>query len=140
MKKYIKRNKGSRQYKKVYYDPATNLTRHDKIAKARYEIETEVTPGKPYDYLEIIADMGKRLNMIERGFMLMLDAMKTAGTLPPAIENQWTDIIEGYIAMLNDGSYKARTDLAEDNFATFQELMRRDNKITTILERNEIGK
>ena len=136
METKVKRNRGSRQYKRVYHDPATDKTSNDQKAKIRYEIESQVTQGKDYDYLDIIADLGKRLNMIERGFIFLLDAMKTAETLPTAIATQWTDIIEGYMTMINDGTYKARTDLAEDNFETFQELMRRDNEVTKILQRN----
>jgi hypothetical protein len=125
--------KVGRIYKKTYIDPATDTERYDKKAKARYRIQKEVNPGEEYDVFDIVADLAKRLNMIERGLIMLLADMKTNDTLPATIETKWAGIIDGYLAVLTAGEYKARTDLAADNDATFTELMRRDNMVTQIL-------
>lgn len=125
--------KVGRIYKKTYIDPATDTERHDKKAKARYRIQTEVNPGESYDIFDIVADLAKRLNMIERGLIMLLADLKANDALPEIIETKWGGIIDGYLAALTAGDYKARTDLAVDNDATFTELMRRDNAVTQIL-------
>jgi hypothetical protein len=120
-------------YKKTYVDPATDSARHDAKGKARYRIEKEVVPGENYDIFDITADLAKRLNMLERGMMLLLKDMKDAGNLPTVMETKYGGLIDSYMAALGAGEYAARTDLAADNAATFAELLRRDNAVTTIL-------
>jgi len=125
--------KVGRIYKKTYRDPATASEKYDRKAKARYRIQKEVNPGEEYDVFDIIADLGKRLNILERGMVLLMADMKENDMLPAVIVDNYGQIIDGYLAALQAGQYKARTDLAADNDATFSELMRRDNAVTTIL-------
>ena len=120
-------------YKKTYKDPATATVKTDTKAKARYRIQKEVIPGEDYDVFDIIADLGKRLNMVERGMMVLLYDMKENDTLPELIEAKYSNMIDSYMGMLTSGTYAARTDLALDNDATFNELMRRDATVTGIL-------
>jgi len=120
-------------YKKTYKDPATGTVETSKKAKARYRIQTEVNPGEEYDIFDVIADLAKRLNMIERGMMVLLKDMKDQDTLPAILKLRYSAMIENYITALMDGTYIARTDLALDNDATFTELLRRDAKVTEIL-------
>lgn len=122
-----------RIYKKTYKDPATDTVRTDLKAKARYRIQKEVIPDEDYDIFDIVADLGKRLNMVERGMMVLLYDMKEEDTLPELIKAKYSNMIETYMDMLTSGTYAARTDLALDNDATFTELMRRDAKVTSIL-------
>jgi len=125
--------KKGRLYKKTYVDPATGTANTDRKAKARYRIQTEVNPGEEYDIFDIVADLAKRLNMVERGFMILLKDMKDDDLLPALIKDNYSDMIEGYMTALMTGEYKARTDLAASNDATFTELLRRDNAVTAIL-------
>jgi hypothetical protein len=125
--------KVGRIYKKTYIDPATDSEKYDRKAKARYRIQTEVNPGEEYDVFDIVADLAKRLNILERGMVLLMDDMKTKGVLPEIIETNYVQIIDEYLGALAAGQYKARTDLAADNDATFTELMRRDSAVTQIL-------
>jgi hypothetical protein len=125
--------KSGKIYKKVYKDPATGTESTDRKAKVRYKIQNEVVPGEQYDIFDIIADLSKRLNMIERGMMVLLKDMKDNDTLPEILEAKYGGMIDNYITAITDGTYKARTDLAADNDATFTKLLARDAKVTQIL-------
>jgi hypothetical protein len=125
--------KVGRIYKKTYKDPATGTENRDRKAKARYRIQTEVNPGEEYDIFDIIADLAKRLNIMERGMVLLLSDLRDRDLLPEVIKNSYVQMIDGYMAALAAGQYRARTDLAADNDATYTELMRRDNAVTQIL-------
>ena len=125
--------KAGRIYKKAYRDPATGTESTGRKAKVRYRIQNEVNEGEQYDIFDIVADLAKRLNMVERGMMVLLKDMKDADTLPAVLKAKYSDMIENYITALMEGTYKARTDLAADNDATFTELLARDAKVTQIL-------
>lgn len=128
--------KQGRKIKKAVYDPATDTTRTDNKGKIRQSIQSEVINGdEEYDLFEIIADLSKRCNILERGLFLLFKDMKDNSTLPSSLSG-YNDSIEYYITQLNAGNYKARTDLADNIADMHQELMRRDNKITEILENN----
>ena len=128
--------KEGRKIKKAVYDPATDTTRTDNKGKIRQAIQSEVITGDAeYDLFEIIADLSKRCNILERGLFLLFKDMKDNATLPAALSG-YNDSIEYYVSQLISGDYKARTDLAADIADMHQELMRRDNKITEILESN----
>lgn len=123
-----------RKYKNGVYDPATDTTRTDVKGRIRKRIQSEVIPGEEYDIFDLCADLAKRLNMIERGMMVLLYTMQEAGTLPEEISEPYSAIITTYMEKLSTGEYEARTDLEADNYANFIKLMQRDNQITQILK------
>jgi len=125
--------KSGRKVKRAVYDPATDTTRSDAKGRIRSRIQEEVLADDTYDLFDLIADLSKRCNILERGFFLLLKDMKDGSTLPATLTG-YNDSIEYYIAQLGTGDYKARTDLAADIAVLHQELMRRDNKVTEILE------
>jgi len=125
--------KSGRKIKKAVYDPATNSTRTDAKGKIRERIESEVIDGQNFDIFDLIADMSKRLNVLERGLFLYFKTLKDNGELPASLSG-YNDSIDYYITELMAGRYKARTDLVDDISDMHQELMRRDTKVTEILE------
>lgn len=125
--------KSGRKVKKGYYDPATDITRTDKKGKIRKRIQEEVVDGQEYDLFDLIADLSKRCNILERGLILLLKSIKDTDGLPATLSG-YNDSIELYVAELLAGNYKARTDLVPDISDLYAELMRRDTKVTSILE------
>jgi len=124
--------KVGRKVKRAVYDSATDTVRTDPKGKIRKRIEGEVA-STGYDVFDIISDLSKRCNILERGLFLLLKDMKDKSTLPASLSG-YGDSIEYYIAELVAGRYKARTDLAPSIADLHQELMRRDTKVTSILE------
>lgn len=125
--------KNGRIFKKAVYDPATGTTRTDKKGKIRKRIQEEVISGDSYDLFDLIADLSKRCNILERGLILFFKSLKDTGKLPATLSG-YNDSIDMYITELMAGRYKARTDLAPDISDMYAELMRRDTKVTEILE------
>ena len=125
--------RSGRKIKRAVYDPATDTTRVDAKGKIRNRIQREVISGQDFDVFDLVADLSKRCNILERGLFLLLKDMKDNTTLPASLTGYNTSI-EYYISALGDGSYKARTDLAADIATMHQELMRRDTVVTEILE------
>lgn len=125
--------KNGRKIKKGYFDPATGETRTDRKGKIRKRIQEEIVPGQEYDVFDLVADLSKRCNILERGLILLLKSMKDAGTMPASLSG-YNDSIDLYVNDLMDGTYKARTDLVSDISDLYAELMRRDTKVTEILQ------
>ena len=125
--------KSGRKVKRAVYDPATGVTRSDKKGIIRKRIQEEVVDGQEFDVFDLVADLSKRCNILERGLFLLFKDMKDNSTLPASLSG-YNDSIEYYISELNAGTYKARTDLAIDISDMHQELMRRDTVVTEILE------
>jgi len=125
--------KSGRKVRRAVYDPATDSTRLDVKGKIRKRIQEEVTGDSEYDLFDLIADLSKRCNILERGLILLFKSMKDNGTLPATLSG-YNDSIDLYVTELMAGRYKARTDLVADISDLYQELMRRDTKITTILQ------
>jgi len=128
----IKKRVDGRKHIKTYFDPATNTAHSDRKAKARYRIEKEILPDKDYDIFDIIADLSKRLNMIEKGVMLLLKDLINQDALPTALE-PYRKMINSFCEEINNNNYITRTDLKANNFETFLELLRRDKAVAKIL-------
>jgi|SRR6056297_1399351 len=125
--------KSGRKIKKGIYDPATNQTRTDKKGKIRKRIQDEIVNSEEYDIFEIIADLSKRCNILERGLFLFFKTLKDNGDLPGSLSG-YNDSIDFYVDELVAGRYKSRTDLVDDISELYVKLMERDNKVTQILE------
>jgi len=125
--------KSGRKIKRAVYDPATDTKRTDVKGRIRKRIQDEVVEGQQYDLFDLIADLSKRCNILERGLIFLLKSMKDQSTLPATLTT-YNDSIELYVSELLAGNYKSRTDLVPDISDLYGELMRRDNKVTQILE------
>lgn len=123
------------RYKKGYYNPTTEETSTDIKDKIRYEIENQVLENNNYNIFDILADLSKRCNMLERIIMLLLKDHIDNNNLP-AVLDIYKPLIEYYITSITDGTYKSRTDLEENKLEVLTKLMERDNKITEILQKN----
>jgi len=124
--------KVGRKVKRAVYDSATDTVRTDPKGKIRKRIEEEVA-ASGYDVFDIISDLSKRCNILERGLFLLLKDMKDNTTLPVSLTG-YGDSIDYYVTEMLAGRYKSRTDLADDISVLHIELMRRDTAVTTILE------
>lgn len=123
------------RYKKGYYNPTTEETSTNTKEKIRYEIENSVLDNDNYNIFDIIADLSKRCNMLERYLMVLLKDKIDTNSLPVNLDS-YRPLVEHYNTELSNGNYKSRTDLSEDKLAELVKLMDRDNKITEILENN----
>jgi hypothetical protein len=125
---------------RAYADPATGSVRTDKKARIRYRIEKEAAgDGTEYDIFDIIADLSKRLDYVERGLMLLLNGMRGAGMIPADIESNYGVLISDFMTSIDPANktYETRADL-EDTFALYTKLKNRFNKITQIIKEEKL--
>ena len=86
-----------------------------------------------YDVYEMVADLSKRICLLERLLIRFADAAKTDGSLPEPIAQLYGDMIDAYMIGLTDQTIKDRTDL-ENNWLVFRTLQTRTAKIAEIIE------
>lgn len=123
------------RYKKGYYNPTTEELSSNTKDKIRYEIENNVLENEKYNIFDILADLSKRCNLLERCLMVLLKDKIDTNSLPSSLDS-YIPLVEHYNTELSNSNYKSRTDLSEDKLAELVKLMDRDNKITEILENN----
>lgn len=86
-----------------------------------------------YDIYEIVADLSKRICLLERLLLRLAKAEKDEAKLPETIVNLYGEMIDTYAAGVENGMIKDRTDL-ENNWSVFNKLQQRTAKIAEIVE------
>lgn len=115
-----------------------------KMVDELYPLDQEQTPKErvrsriykeigDYDLYEMIADLSKRICMLERLLLRYADAAKSDGSLPASIVQLYGGMIDAYMNGLATEQIKDRTDL-EDNWIVFQKLQTRTAKIADIVK------
>lgn len=86
-----------------------------------------------YDIYDIAADLSKRICMLERLVVRLVDAMMKNQSCPNDIVLMYGPLITRYMSALDVGAIRDRTDL-EDNAAVFNKLQNRTAKIADIVK------
>jgi len=111
----------------TYNDFLKNITR-DKIEK------------NVWDIYDLIADMDKRIWMIERLVMRMTDVFINKKDIETDVFMQWyKPFVEQYITLVNNWMIKGRNDL-EDLSVIFSDLITKTNTISSIVENEYLNK
>lgn len=117
-----------------------NLTIKNKMREwiyklnSRYRIEKEVG-----DTNDLLADVSKRISLIERLVMRMAADYFEIQTLPIEYKNAYTTLISNYLGAFDAGYFLDRTDL-EDPGLLFSRLMERTKKIADIINEEYFSK
>lgn len=98
--------------------------------RARERIFNEI--GE-YDIYEIVADLSKRICMLERFGMRLGQAMMENNTLPENIKEMYGAFLQAYVTGVEAREIRDRTDL-ENNWEVFNRLMFRMNKVADIIK------
>lgn len=86
-----------------------------------------------YDIYEMVADLSKRICLLERLLLRLAKAEKDEAKLPETIINLYGEMIDTYAAGVENRMIKDRTDL-ENNWSVFTKLQQRTAKIAEIVE------
>lgn len=102
----------------------------DWIYKLNTRNRIEVEVGDSYD---LIADLSKRISMLERLVMRLAGEILSGTPMPEAYSTTYLQIVESYLYAVDNNLFVDRTDL-EDSAELFNRLMARFGTITQIVK------
>ena len=95
--------------------------------------------GSVGDIYDLIADLSKRVALIERLLLRVTPYVLKGKQIPDELKNMYLPMIEQYIQMVDNGMLVDRIDL-EDTTKIFQELIQKNNKISEIVKKEYLDK